>query len=279
MVALDTLPAEVRLNIFKHLLPASSITYVGATQDGAFAVEDTKGKARGIWPSMGNVTKVLRTCSLFDKELSPLIYRNKIFYIRNAPDSLTQAAAILKHLRPETLQLIKGAIMNYQIANFAQVSHDCNWSVIKEHDHGEVTEKASLVQAKLAFCRAAANKLNFLSLRIETRNCQWLTAATLSAKAEWLEPFLTIPGISARFLSIESPRLPREPENETREDFKKRLEDQLYVQGLNVRVVPPGGMYCKLLPLIHLPFSSSHSSKIKIRVLDVPFLETMHFKR
>ena len=249
MNTLDTIPPEIRLDIFKQLLPSSNITYVGATRDGLFDVElnenNAKGEAQGIWPSMGNVTHLLGVCRLFDNELSPLIYKNKIFYVRNAPDSLLQTAKILKNVRPENLELIKGVILNYQICTHDAFSRNVNWSTISERDHGEVVEKPKMLMAKKKFCRAAANKLRFLSIRVETRNCQWLTAATFSAKAAWLKDLLKIPGIAIRWLSVESPLIPRDPENETRAAFKKRIEDRLHVKGVRVRVQPPGGNYCK----------------------------------
>ena len=194
---------------------------------------------------MSSVTNVLRTCRLFNSEASHLLYKDKVFVIRNTPDSLNRAAEILDRMSCCHARLVKCFILYYHIQNSVNNASECRWSTIREMDGGRVIERKALVTARRTFCVAAASKLKSLGIRIDTRNCQSITIATFSGKAHWLVPFLSIPGIETRWLSVESPKIPRSPANETRAEYKARIERRLAVEGVSIRVNPPANNYCK----------------------------------
>ena len=242
-ITLDTLPSEIRLKIYNYLL-SSTITYIGAIQYRE-SKSSTNGHARCIWPGMSNVTNVLQTCRLFNSEASHLLFKDKVFFISNTPDNLNHAAHILNRMSASNSRSVKGLILHYHIQDSVNDASKNYWSTIDRGDQGRVIEREELVKARRTFCMAAAGRLKSLGIRIDTRKCDCITIETLSGKAHWLVPFLNIPGLETRWLSVQSPKIPRSPPNETRTEYKARIEQQLAVEGVSIRVDPPADYYCK----------------------------------
>ena len=194
---------------------------------------------------MNDLTSVLQTCRLFNSEASHLLFKDKVFYVYNNPDSLERAVKIFDRMSAADVRSVKRFVLNYQINNYENNATAKSWSSIAEEDGGRVIEREELIRARQKFCEAAAGKVKSLLVRIQTKNCANLTIGTFSENGHWLGPLLSIPSVETCGICVTSPKIPREPDNEEPEEYKARIEKHLAFEGVSVKVEPPTGNYCK----------------------------------
>lgn len=107
-LSIDTLPPEIRLQIFSYLLPRTFPIRLGHNPS-YHAVQRMDNPLRGsakTFPDMNRCTSIIRVCRLFDQEFTPELYRRSTFSVENTTASVMAGTHFFTNTRPSTTQHI-----------------------------------------------------------------------------------------------------------------------------------------------------------------------------
>ena len=191
--SLNTLPTEIRRQIFTNLIPDHEIFHLGFSRIRAQSKDmDEEGDRRphprtATWPSVSGALNLSQVCRTFDQEYTTGFYRHFAFVVENTTESFGAGMLFLINLRPSTVNCLTDLFVYHIFWNVVRPTADIFDTVVKESTRFKL--------ARAAFCTAAST-MSLQHLHIFVSRGGLPTREYASLQASWLKAFLTIEGVA-----------------------------------------------------------------------------------